>query len=149
MNFIFGYTEHILLNNFLTYNEIHAKKILFDKINLILQMSEEEFENNIEKYNEIFNQIISFSNKNYSYDYEEIDKLLVFEKMLFELVELDFLYIDYYVEFISSQSEKFLLTYSNILRTKNYTLNILENDYGNKSKKLIAIIKKNICCINN
>jgi hypothetical protein len=149
MNFIFGYTELLLLNKFLTYNEIYAKKILFEKINLILQTDEKELENNIEKYDEILDQIISFSNKNYSHDYEEIDKLLLFEKMLFELVELDFLCIDYYVEFISNQSEKFLLTYSNILRTKNYTLDILENDYRNKSKKIIAIIKKNIYCNNN
>ena len=148
MNFIFGYSNQILLNKLFTFNQINGKKILFDNINLILQVNEIELENNADKNDKIFNDILYLTNKNYCFDYEEIDKLLVFEKLLFEFVELELLHIEYYVEFISNLPEKFLLTYSNVLRTKNYTFNVLENDYQDKSKKLIDLIKKNICANN-
>lgn len=144
MNFIFGYSNQILLNKLFTFNQINSKKILFDNINLILQVNEIELENNADKYDKIFNDTLYLTNKNYCFDYEEIDKLLVFEKLLFEFVELELLHIEYYVEFISNLPEKFLLTYSNILRTKNYTISVLKNDYLDKSKKLIDLIKKNI-----
>lgn len=151
MNLIFGLSEQILLNKLFTFNLIKSKKLLFDKINFIidsyedeLDSDEEELDNNLDKYDKIFSDILNLTNKNYCFDNREIDKLLVFDKILFESVELDFLPIEYYVEFILDLPENFLITYSNTPRTKNYTINILENDYKNESKKLINLIKKNI-----
>ena len=151
MNLIFGLSEQILLNKLLTFNLINSKKMLFDKINSIINLNDDvisssdddELNDNLDKY-DIFSDILNFTNKNYHFNNKEINKLMEFDEILFELVELEFLPVEYYVEFILDLPDNFLITYSNTPRTKNYTINILENDYKNESKKLINLIKKNI-----
>lgn len=144
MNFIFGFGDQIILNKLFTFNKIklNCKKILFDKINLISKENDEELQNNIAKYHELFDQILYSTDKNYSLSYDEINKLIAFEKLIFELVELKLLDIKYYVDFILNLPEKFLTVYLHTYRTKNYILYVLENDHPNESKKLIDLIKK-------
>lgn len=142
MNYIFNTGEQILLNKLLTFGQLNVNKTLFDNINLILQVDIDELKNNSEKNDIILDKILRLTNKNIIFNCHEIDKMLIFEKMLFNLVELNILDIEYYVQFISNMPESFLNMYISQPRIKNYTLNILEYDYYDESKKLIDLINK-------
>lgn len=142
MNYIFNTGEQILLNKLLTFGQLNVNKTLFDNINLILQVDIDELKNNSEKNDIILDNILRLTNKNIIFNCHEIDKMLIFEKMLFNLVELNILDIEYYVQFISNMPESLLNMYICQPRIKNYTLNILEYDYYDESKKLIDLINK-------
>ncbi len=53
-----------------------------------MEKEELNLENNLDRYVEIF-EIMCFTNKNYILDYDDIDILLSYEKLIFELVETD------------------------------------------------------------
>ena len=144
LNFVLGNHNIITFNKQITYgsfNYSHSKKILLENIIFILDVGEEELIYNFEKYKSEFTKLKSFVNKNYILDNDDINILLKFEMLIFNLVKKNLISIKYYLNFISNLPNKFISLYGFRLHIKkNEKINYLQSKYPIETKKIINLI---------
>jgi hypothetical protein len=143
LSWLFGYEKILLLekiNTFKKNEKIENDKIIFfEKINYIIT-NINELSNNKKELVKLFDEVILYTNIYYDFDFEQIEILLNFEDIILCFVDDDLLDIQYYIKFITTMPESFLLIYSNLERTKYETVEYIEQ--FDSANKIIEIIKK-------